>query len=85
MRDRMQAFMGLQVDLNSSCPPSLPCLSSKAGQNQRPRDCVVFLAFLEGEPVTRCGAPRRTRDALPFLPSLPAPYPHSTLPFSSAL
>lgn len=85
MRDRMQAFMGLQVDLNRSCPPSLPCLSSKAGPNQRPRDCVVFMASLSGQRVTRCGALKRTRDALTFLPSLPAPYPHSTLQFSSAL
>lgn len=85
MRDRMQAFMGLQVDLNRSCPPSLPCLSSKAGPNQHPRDCVVFMASLSGQRVTRCGALKRTRDALTFLPSLPAPYPHSTLQFSSAL
>lgn len=84
-RDRMEAFVGLQVDLNLSCPPSLPCLSSKAGQNQRPRDCVVFMASLTGQRVTRCGASRRTRDAFRFLPSFPDPYPHSTLQISSAL
>lgn len=43
MCDRMQAFMGLQVDLNRSCPSSLPCLSSKAGPNQRLRNCVTAL------------------------------------------
>lgn len=41
MRDWIQAFMGLQVDLNRSCPSSLPCLSSKAGPNQCLRDCVT--------------------------------------------